>query len=420
VVEARTEPYLGAMKRTLSCIQIGVGVALLGWGPTVLAVDCDTLSNPVYFPATTLLESLLADVLPVLADPAKAGDDAMTVIHFPLSSCLTYDMHREQTPLTGTGIYYLADGTQESCDMPVGGELHSDLSAMDVGGVTCLGGEAPPADLVEYPAHVETLGFVVPRNSSQTAITATEAYYLMKFGGEQGKAVSPWVQPDFVFVRNPGSSTQLTVGANIAVPGTQWNGSLRGHEGSGDVRDAVIAQNSTGNAEQVIGILNSSKWEAATDDMRVLAFEPFNGCQGALFPDSTSTSRDKRNVRDGHYPIWTNLRFIVREDGNGTPVSDNGEAAAARAKRFVDLMTGVDAIAALNVPEAIISTGNIPACAMAVKREVDGGVMSPFEHPAPCGCFFLEQNAVDSGCATCATDGECGEGACRFGYCEDR
>jgi hypothetical protein len=394
------------------------GMVLL---PSVaIAVDCDTLDNPVYFPATTLMESLLARVSPVLADASRAGTDQMTIIHFPLSSCLTYDLHKDQQPLTGTAIYYDAEGTQLTCDMPLDQDIGSDLSAMDVGGQTCLGGETPPEHLVEYPAHVETLGFVVPRNSSQNAITATEAYYIMKFGGEAEREVAPWTNPDFVLVRNPGSSTQLTIGANIGIAGTQWNGALRGNAGSGDVRDAVIAENTTGNAEQVLGILNSSKWEAATDDMRVLAFAPFNGCQGAVFPDAKSTSRDKRNVRDGHYPIWTNLRFVVRTDGSGATISGNGERAAARAQRFVDLLTGVASIDALNVPEAVIATGNIPPCAMGVQREVDGGPISAFEHPAPCACFFEEENGVASGCDTCETDDDCAEGACRFGFCEAR
>lgn len=382
--------------------------------------DCTTLPNPVYFPATTLLESLLARVSPILADGNAVGADQMTIIHFPLSSCITYDIHKDQTALTGTATYYMADGTQGSCDMPVGSDIKSDLSAMDVGGQTCLGGEQPPADLIEYASHVETLGFVVPRNSSQTAITATEAYYLMKFGGEQDRQVAPWTNPEFIHVRNPGSSTQLTIGANIGISGTMWNGALDGNQGSGDVRDKVIAENSTGNAEQVIGILNSSKWEAAVDDMKVLAFQPFNGCLGAVFPDSTSTSRDKRNVRDGHYPIWTNLRYIVRNDDQGNPTSANGPDAATRAQRFVDLMTGVESIPALNVAESVIETGNIPACAMQVKRDVDGGPLSSFEHPAPCECFFLEQNGVASGCTACTMDDQCGGGACRLGYCEPR
>jgi hypothetical protein len=291
---------------------------------------------------------------------------------------------------------------------------------MDVGGATCLGGAAPPDELVEYPSYVETLGFVVPRNSSQSAITATEAYYLMKFAGEPGRQVEPWTDPSFIIVRNPGSSTQLTIGANIGISGTMWNGALNGNQGSGDVRDKVIAQNTTGNAEKVIGILNSSKWEAATNDMKVLAFQPFNNCFGAVYPDSTATSRDKRNVRDGHYPIWTNLRFVLRQDPSGRPVSANGEAAAARAKRFVDFMTDAASIPALNVPRAVIETGNVPACAMGVKRDVDGGPISPFEAPQPCGCFFLEQNGVASGCAACDDQTPCAEGVCRLGYCEAR
>jgi len=383
-------------------------------------VDCTTLTNPVYFPATTLLETLLSKVSPVLADPAR-GADQMTIVHFPMSSCITYDVHKDQANLTGTATYYLADGTQMSCDMPIGSSIKSDLSAMDVGGVTCLGGQTPPTDLKEYPSHVETLGFVVPRNSSQTAITATEAYYILKFGGEANRQVEPWSDPNFVLVRNPGSSTQLTIGANTGIAGTMWSSNLQGHAGSGDVRDAVIAQNTTGNAEKVLGILNSSKWEAATNDMKVLAFQPFNNCLGAVFPDSTSTSRDKRNVRDGHYPIWTNLRYIVRVDGSDNVVTDNGATAGMRAQRFIDLMTGVASNPALNVAKSVIETGNIPTCAMHVQRVVDGGTVSSFSHPAPCDCFFLEENGVTSGCTTCVDDDGCsGAEKCRFNFCEPR
>jgi len=382
-------------------------------------VDCTSLPNPLYFPATTLLESVLAELSPALANPDIMGDDAMTVVHFPLSSCISYDVQREQTPVSGTAIYYTAEGAQGSCNMPTDVEVLSDLSAMDVGGATCLGGESPPDDLLEVPSYVETLGFVVPRNSTQTAITATEAYYILKFGGEEDRQVEPWTDPNFVLVRNPGSSTQLTIGANTGIAGTMWNGALRDHAGSSDVRDAVIAENTTGNAERVLGILNSSKWEAAADNMRVLAFEPFNGCLGALFPDSTSTSRDKRNVRDGHYPIWTNLRFILRTDANGNAVSDNGADSAARAQLLVDLMTGTAEIDGVGVAEAVIGVGNVPSCAMHVARDVDGGPIASFQHPAPCDCFFLEENGVDSGCETCSDGDTCdGGGECRFGFCE--
>lgn len=385
--------------------------------------DCTTLANPVYFPATTLLDSYLAKVLPVLADPAEVGAaEVITVIHFPLSSCIAYDTFKDSAVVSGTGIYYapLADGGgQLACDMPGGSTIEADMAAMDVGGIACLGGVAPPADLVEFPAHVETLGFVVPRNSSQTAITATEGYHLMKYGGGEGFAVAPWTDPNTIHVRTGGSSTQLTIGASIGQPGTMWSSELVSHQGSGGVRDAIIAANSTGNAEKTLGILNSSKWEAATADIKILAFQAFNNCFGAVFPDSTSVARDKRNVRDGHYPIWTNLRYIARQAA-GDIVSPNGVNASARVARFIDLMTGVQSLPALNVSQAVIETGNIPACAMHVQREVDGGDMSPFEHPAPCDCFFVEQNGGTSGCASCDVETPCATGTCRDGFCEAR
>jgi len=407
-------------RKLWAAVSVAVGMPMLESTASAQNVDCTTLNNPVYFPATTLLENFLAQVAPILTDETKVGADVMTIVHFPLSSCIAYDTHKDQVPLTGTATYYTPDGVQHVCDMPIESAIQSDLAAMDVGGVACLGGQTPPIDLHEHPSHVETLGFVVPNNSSQTAITATEAYYIMKFGGQPGFEVQPWSDPNFVLIRNPGSSTQLTIGANIGISGTMWNGALRPHQGSGDVRDALIAENTTGNAEKVLGILNSSKWEAAFNDMKVLAFQPFNGCAGAVFPDSTATSRDKRNVRDGHYPIWTNLRYVSRGDGADQVHTSNGVEAGFRTKRFIEFMTGAVVLPALPVAEAVIKTGNVPACAMHVQREFDGGPISSFEHPNPCDCFFLEQNGVASGCTQCTADAECGGGACRLGYCEPR
>lgn len=371
------------------------------------------LPNPLYLSATTLLEGLMEEVGPVLADPAS-GPDQMSVIYFPASSCTVYTGFRDGAVLPVKAKYYTKDGHRE-CEVDEAEALKPDLVAMDVGGKNCPGGAG--ADLKEYPSHVETLGFVVPRTSTQMSITATEGYYLMKFAGQQGKTIAPWTDPKLITIRNSGSSTQLTIGANIGIPGTQWNPSLNQNKGSGDVRDKVSQQNAQPTAEATIGILNSSKWEKAKDSMRVLAFEPFNGCLGALYPDSTETARDKRNVRDGHYPIWTNLRYVLRKDAQGKTVATN----AARADRFLALMTGQAAIPNLPLTKFVVDTGNIPACAMHVKRDEDGGPISPFAHPAPCHCSFLNLNGIVSPeCVACTDDTQCNGKKCRDGFCEDR
>lgn len=386
-------------------------------------VDCRTLPNPVYMPATTLLQKMMDKAGPVFADASRIGaGNSMTIVYFPQPSCESYDNNINRKPLTGPATYYTATGEKKTCVVPAGQGVKADISAMDVGGLTCVDKLLVPYDMVEYPSYVETLGFVVPLSSSQVAITASEGYYLMKDAGRPRYQVPPWTDPKHIHVRNPGSSTQLTVGSNIGVPGTRWNPALQGNRGSSAVRDTVAAANNTAVAEKTIGILNSSKWEAKTDSMKVLAFEPYHGCQGAFFPDSTRQARDKINVRDGHYPIWTNLRFVVREYFDGRIKTPNGEAAGRRTRKFVDLMTGNALNSGLPLSQFVIESGNIPNCAMYVKRERDGGPLLSFAHPTPCHCAFLAGNGVNAPeCSSCDTDSDCsGSRKCRNNFCEER
>lgn len=385
-------------------------------------VDCATLPNPLYFPATTLLQSLMSKVGPILADPSKMGAGKnITVVYFPEPSCATYDLNRRASVLEGEATYYTQDGQQSTCRLSASANRRADLTAMDVGGIACVGALSVPTYLKEFPSYVETLGFVVPRDSSQTAITASEAYYVMRYAGKPEKQVQPWLDPEHIHVRSAASSTQLTVAANIGWPGNAFNRALDSNRGSSAVRDKVSAANGTADAEKTLGILNSSKWESRVDSMKVLAFQPFFGCRGAFFPDSTPTARDKINVRDGHYPIWTNLRFVTQVDRNDNITSLNGNAARSRVERFVALMTGIESDPALPVSQFIIETGNIPSCAMYVKRDQDGGPISSFEHPAPCHCAFLAGNGInDPSCVSCTSDATCGDGKCREGFCEAR
>jgi hypothetical protein len=384
-------------------------------------IDCTTLPNPVYMPTTTLVDTLMKKVLPTLADGTGAGvgsSDQMTVIQFPLSSCNAYEILNNNTNVSGTGVYYdAANATPLNCDLAASANIKADLVAMDVGGQTCLGA-TPPATLKEFPSHVETLAFVVPKNSTQTSITATEAYYLMKFAGAAGSEIAPWTDPNFIHVRHGGSSTQLTIGSQIGLSGTMWNSLLQSNLSSTLVQNAVIADNSNGNHEKSIGILNSSKYEASLNDMKVLAYQPYNQCIGAIYPDSTAVARDKKNVRDGHYTLWTNLRYVMDYTSNA-PSSDNGSASATRTKRFIDIMTGESTATNLNVSLAVIQTGNTPACAMHVKRDFDGGDEKPFEHAAPCDCYFEASNGITNPNCTACT-GTCATGVCRSGYCEPR
>ena len=69
----------------------------------------------------------------------------------------------------------------------------------------------------------------------------------------------------------------------------------------------------------------------------------------------------------------------------------------------------------------ISEQGLVPDCAMKVKRDREGGDLSPYSPAVPCGCFYESVvDAASSSCTTCADDGPCGAGKCRYGFCEVR
>ena len=54
------------------------------------------------------------------------------------------------------------------------------------------------------------------------------------------------------------------------------------------------------------------------DKVKILAYQHFKqDC--AWLPDSSSTSFDKINVRDGHYPLWGPLHLFAKVDANNVP-----------------------------------------------------------------------------------------------------
>jgi hypothetical protein len=360
------------------------------------------------------VKSYLAEVAPVLGSSTSA--DRYTIIYVGLGSCAAYDYLADNLDMMGTGTYWDEAGNELTCEIPAGAGIKGDLVAMDVGRTTCRPDVDPPADTAEFLAHVEPITFVVPRNSSQTAITATEGYYVMKFGGQEQYRVPPWTDPNFIVIRNPGSSTQLTIGYGIGWSGKEWSGMLTNtNQGSGNVLAKVVAENSTGNAEKTLGILSTTFADQNRDTVKVLAFEAFDQCLGAVFPDSTSTAFDKRNVRDGHYPMWAQLRYVTRVDANGDPVNPS-------VRNLIELSTGIISRPDLDVTTAIVDAGAIPNCAMHVCRDFDGAPLQTCEAPVPCDCYFEETVAPgSSGCNGCAADSECtGTEKCRFGFCEPR
>ena len=392
---------------------LGLGLGLASSAAWAGVPDCSTLPNPVFIPGTTDIKPFLARVAPKLE--TATGADQMTLVYQALGSCTAADYILAGTDLTGTAVYwtgaYNMDGTPVEATCTVAASTQADLALSDVTVRTCTGADIP-AGTGEFSSMVQGFGFVVPPNSSQQAITATEGYFLYKFGGEVDYQVPPWTDPAFVFVRTPAASTQLLTGLAVGVPGNMWSANLTASQsGSTAMIAAVAAENSTGNAEKTIGILSLQRYDGVRDQVRILAFEAFGQecLGGGVYPDSTSTTFDKQNVRDGHYPIWGNLWAITAVGGTGAP---SGLAAA----QFITFLTGTASINGADPIGDAARVGAVPACAMKVSRAYDGAPLESFAPAEPCGCFF-ESVTGTTDCETCS--GTCAAGVCRFGYCEE-
>src|SRR5262249_52957057 len=133
-------------------------------------------------------------------------------------------------------------------------------------------------------------------------------------------------------------------------------------------------------ANQAIGIISSDYYDADRGNIKALAFKS-TGQDCGYFADTNATRYDKRNVRDGHYPIWGPLHFFAS-------VTD-GVPNSAGAQAFVSVVS---------VPrlqkellDAFIASSLVPPCAMMVHRESELGPLASYAPPFMCGCYFESQ-----------------------------
>jgi hypothetical protein len=315
-------------------------------------------------------------------------------------------------PAPGSGAknasYYTADGSAVPCTLgPAGAKV--DIGESDIFAATC-GFELSGESVGEYLGPIQAMAFVVPGKSGQTAITAEAARAVFGMGGDNGMA-TPWINPQLYFVRNAGTGTQQMIGHAIDVPANAFWGIDRSTASNVDTLMRVISDPTA--AEQAIGIISTDFYDADRANLKALAFKA-SGQECAYLPDSTEFKKDKRNVRDGHYPIWGPVHFFTNIT-NGVP------SAAAQAL--------VSVVSVPNIPkrvlDAFIGSSLVPDCAMRVHRTDELGSLADYLPPFGCGCYFdaSVNGSAPPECASCNTANDCADPArpaCNLGYCEIR
>jgi hypothetical protein len=295
---------------------------------------------------------------------------------------------------------------------------------------SCPGLAAPPAGVGTFTGPIQAYTFIVPTTefqNGQTAIWAEEAYYA--FGDGAGNPVTlsgnpEWNDPSAFFLRPATKSTLVASAKNVGLTAAQMAATLA--DGGTDGRQLlpassqVLAGVKASTNANAIGILGDEVYDANRGaGVNVLAFRAF-GQSHAYYPDSTTTSFDKQNIRDGHYTLWSPTVYIAPVDGTGAITNP-------AVKYVTDLVLGnpttpADGGSAIDGLGTVVSVGLTPNCAMQVQRSGDGAPLSSYTPGSPCTCYFLSKvpNAqpLPASCVACSASAPCAAGTCSNGYCE--
>jgi hypothetical protein len=215
------------------------------------------------------------------------------------------------------------------------------------------------------------------------------------------KDAAPWTDPTKYAIRSGTSGSTVLTALLADVPTKFWGIDRLSTE---NLRDTLLASTSSNSS---IGILSIDFNDKYRGNLKALYLQAKNQNVGYL-PDSSPTTYDKANVRDGHYPLWGYVHFFTRLGPGGVPTP--------QANAMV-LLFRVEKIGQQLVDD-IIKASLTPQCAMKVSRMGEMGDFAP-RTGFQCGCYFDFQTKNKTDCQSCTSAEDCpGQNPCNYGYCE--
>ncbi|MET0386778.1 MAG: hypothetical protein ABW321_12505 [Polyangiales bacterium] len=368
-------------------------------------VDCESLPKPLIYGVGG---SAQRPLFSKLGAKLAASTESLTVVYASPGACFAMDAFNpdEDYKITGTANYTLEDGTEKTCQLPAAG-VKAAFGSMQVGPTLCPNVEKLYDGVGDFEGPVSTTNFIVPVQSSQNAISAEAAYFVFGFG-DQGQA-DPWTDNNLIIRRTDTSAVQLYVALATGVPASRFAG-IDAMTNANSIKFVADATNK----EAAIGFVSGENADDNRDTVRTLAYQ-HKGQSCGYWPDSSVGKFDKRNVRNGQYYLWGPTHLFATVD-------DAGQIEDESARRLIGYLSGaVVPPSDVNILDITIDNGNIPQCAMQVKRDGDLGPIASFQPDEPCGCYYEFKATGSTDCAECESDDDCTSGdakTCRHGYCE--
>jgi hypothetical protein len=353
--------------------------------------------------------SLMANGSPYRAVYQNASSCAGATAVFDITKRLMKD-----PPMTATGgwaFYFNDKGEQVNCliddgTMPDGATI--DIGVSDLYAQTCSSMYAPGGAVAEYIGPVVPFVLSVPATSSEQSISAEAAHFVFGLGGKAPpgsgmKDAAPWTDPTNYSIRNSSSASTVLTALLSDVPRNKFWGIDR--LTVDNLRDSLLASTSVSAS---IGILSIDYNDKNRDNLKGLYLQS-KGQKCGYQPDSSPTTYDKINVRDGHYPLWGYVHLFTPLGPGGVP----SPAAGA-----VVLLFRVQKLEQ-QLLDDIIKASLVPQCAMTVVRTSEVGDYAP-QTGFQCGCYFDLKTKGKTSCTACQTSEDCpsGRSACNYGYCE--
>jgi len=405
----RSRGFLAAVAGVLALLSAGAARAQDTTAP--FCNDAAVGPNPIYLAGSSAFVPTAQAVAIQLS--ALTGNDRATLIYKSSASCDGVTAIVSGGTLAGTASYFAIDSSTnmpapETCNLP--DNVKADVGVSDIFFETCPGFGARPANVGDIGGPVQAMLFIVPdANKTFTALSAEMGQLI--WGCGQAGGVSPFTDENGIMQRNSSSGTQGIIAKVIGVPATAFKGRM--NNASTDLLTALMTY-AMSNPQKAIGFLAADAYDLRRDSLNSVAFQGF-GQKKAYYADSSALTFDKRNVRDGHYVAWGPEHMIVALGSDGKPSDPS-------AVKWLGWLDGSIKTGNIDFTKTMAQAGVIPQCAMKVKRSADGGPVSPYTDPDPCGCFFesvTTNMATPAGCTPCTDNTPCTNGkTCHHNFCE--
>ena len=320
-------------------------------------------------------------------------------------------------PMPGVGgwaYYFDAGGNQVNCRIePSGGTpvgVTIDIGISNLFSQTCNPAFVSGTTVRDYLGPIVPFVLAVKGTSTAPSISVEAARLVFGNGGHPPsgydmKDAAPWTDYKNYYIRNSNAGSTVLTALLIDVPRTQFRGIDR--LSTDNLRDGLLAAMDTPTSG-AIGILSIDFYDKNRGNLKALYLQS-KGQKAGFLPDSTPTTKDKINVRDGHYPLWGYAHMFTQLD-----MATSSPSAAAKA--FI-LNLSVQAIDQ-RLLDDLIDASLTPQCAMKVERSSEIGDFSK-RTGVLCGCYFDSKTKNKTDCQTCSSAEDCpGKHPCRYGYCE--